>query len=283
MVNVKPPARPVDKLGLWPPKNSKEYAVLDTDDWWKVAKKHNIDVWDLIDFNFKTRVPEEVNWYLRDLVGCKVPSPTGRNFTFRNASKGKIYVPLVPAPVPAQPPPAKKDFDQLLQDLWIEVVNSKDPRANRLTCMLSTLQHGADDRVIQWNHIAPGPPVPLGMVRPRDFTMGRSVVDPVWLFENIKTVADIDKQPPGTLGFGKIVTSLHKFIEELQPNLAMLVNLHDQVVETHQTLEKWANVQQGGSASMPREYRVIKDWESRQANDPKSVLNCLMVTGISRP
>ena len=44
MVNVKPPARPVHKHGLWPPKNAKAYTILDTDDWWKVAKKHNIDV-----------------------------------------------------------------------------------------------------------------------------------------------------------------------------------------------------------------------------------------------
>ena len=61
MVNVRTPANPVNKRGLWPPKNSKPYHVRDNDDWWTVALWNNIDVWDLIEFNFQTRVPEEVN------------------------------------------------------------------------------------------------------------------------------------------------------------------------------------------------------------------------------
>jgi hypothetical protein len=45
MVNVITPANPVNKRGLWPPKNSKPYpvTVIPDDDWWKVAKLHNID------------------------------------------------------------------------------------------------------------------------------------------------------------------------------------------------------------------------------------------------
>ena len=39
MVNVKAPVKPVQKRGLWPPKNGREYPVLDTDDWWKIAAR----------------------------------------------------------------------------------------------------------------------------------------------------------------------------------------------------------------------------------------------------
>ena len=64
MVNIKVPLNPVQKRGLWPPKGAREYPVLDTDDWWKVAAREHLDVWALIEFNFQTHVPEEVNWYL---------------------------------------------------------------------------------------------------------------------------------------------------------------------------------------------------------------------------
>jgi hypothetical protein len=103
MVNVKPPLNPVHKRvpSEWPPETGREYPVLDTDDWWKIAAREHIDPWVLILFNFDTTVPEEVNWYLRELVGCR-HTKDGRNYTFFNAdkSKGKIYLP----PVPPSPP-----------------------------------------------------------------------------------------------------------------------------------------------------------------------------------
>jgi hypothetical protein len=285
MVNVKPPARPVHQYGLWPPLNSKPYTVLDTDDWWKVAKSHNMDVWDLIDFNFKTRVPEEVNWYLRELVGCMVPSLDKNNYSFRGAdrSKRKIYVPISLAFVP--PPPSispKTKLDKVIEDLWIESGNSQDDRQHRFECMLVTIQEGVDDRVILWNHIAPDhqTPAPAHLVRRRDRSISASATDPKWLNDNIKTKADVDNQPTGNgLGFGRFVTSLRKALEELQPNLLMFRGFHDQIIETHKTLENWANVQDGGSSSMPREYRAIKDWVAQQTTDPKSVLNCVIAAG----
>jgi hypothetical protein len=73
MVNIKPPVSPVDKLGLWPPKNSRQYVLKLGDNWWSVAEAHNMDPWDLINFNFKTRVPEEVNYYMRELIGAGSP------------------------------------------------------------------------------------------------------------------------------------------------------------------------------------------------------------------
>jgi hypothetical protein len=86
MVNVKIPLNPVQKRGLWPPKNGREYQVLDTDDWWKIAAREHIDAWDLIIFNFDTHVPEEVNWYLRELVGCH-HTKDKRNYAFFGAAR----------------------------------------------------------------------------------------------------------------------------------------------------------------------------------------------------
>ena len=227
-------------------------------------------------------MPEEVTWYLRELVGCKTPSPDGRNYSFRgaDAAKRKIYVPVGPPTAVAQP--TKKKYERVLQDLWLEATSSADPRRRRYECMLATLDQGGDDRVIFWNHIAPDEqtPVPAHLVWRRDVTTIASAVDPKCLFENIKTMADVHRQPAGNgLGFGKIVTGLRKTIEELQPDLFMFRGMHDQIIETHRTLENRANAEDGGSSSMPKEYRSVKDWVSRQTNNKQSVLNCVISSG----
>jgi uncharacterized protein YebE (UPF0316 family) len=49
----------------------------------------------LIEFNFKTRNPREVNWYLREYVGCVKTTQDGKNYTFEGADpqKAAIYIP----------------------------------------------------------------------------------------------------------------------------------------------------------------------------------------------
>lgn len=76
------------------PPNSKQYRVKDRDSWVTIANANGIDVWELIEANFKTRVPAEVNWYLRNYVGCNVPTPDGKNWTFSSsANPGIIHIP----------------------------------------------------------------------------------------------------------------------------------------------------------------------------------------------
>ncbi|RYF30077.1 MAG: hypothetical protein EOO23_05970 [Comamonadaceae bacterium] len=283
MVNVKTPAQPVHKHGAWPPKNSKEYPLPPGANWWSVAKFHHMAVWDLIAFNFKTRVPEEVNYYMRELIGCKFPSKDGYNYSFTGAdpARNKIYVPL--GHQPPAPAPVKKDFDYFLQELWIETVNSGDPRTDRILCMLSNLQKGVDDRVIFWNHIAPDDqtPVPAHLVRRRDIATKSSAVDPAWFAKNIVIPANIDMQPTGNgIGVGnKFVTSLRKAFVDLQPNLVMFRGMHDQIIETHRTLANWADASEGGSSSMPTEYRAVKTWLKWRTDSDQSVLNCVITAG----
>jgi hypothetical protein len=73
---------------------SKPYRVKDLDTWEEVAMRYNLPVDDLVYFNFRTNIPEEVNWYLRRNVGCIWPSPSGWNWTFEDARPGIIYLPL---------------------------------------------------------------------------------------------------------------------------------------------------------------------------------------------
>ena len=60
-----------------------------------IAREAKMDVWDLIEFNFQTRNPREINWYLRNYLGCKQTTADGKNYVFRGASKPRaaIYLP----------------------------------------------------------------------------------------------------------------------------------------------------------------------------------------------
>lgn len=71
------------------------YYVMDGEDFWVIASRHGYDkAWDLIEYNFKTRDPKEVNWYLRARVGCNVSTPDRKNWKFTSSAyPGIIYVP----------------------------------------------------------------------------------------------------------------------------------------------------------------------------------------------
>jgi hypothetical protein len=76
------------------PKGGTPYRVQDGDNWTSVARRAAVDVWDLIDFNFRTRNPDEVNWYLRRNVGCRKTTGDGKNYVFSSdANPGVVYLP----------------------------------------------------------------------------------------------------------------------------------------------------------------------------------------------
>jgi hypothetical protein len=80
------------------PPESMSYKVKDGDNWQTVAAKFKLDAGKLIDFNFKTNDPAEVNWYLRRNIGCNKPSADGRNWAFSASAKpGFVYIPTSPA------------------------------------------------------------------------------------------------------------------------------------------------------------------------------------------
>jgi hypothetical protein len=60
--------------------------------WQTVASNWSVDVADLIWFNFGTNDPRRINWYLHYYVGCH-KSNDGKNFSFREADPGLVYIP----------------------------------------------------------------------------------------------------------------------------------------------------------------------------------------------
>ncbi len=86
------PGNPLPKEFV--PPDSTPYRVQDGDSWITVARTNGMDPWDLIFANFRTRNPAEVNWYLRNHVGCKLPTNDLRNWKFSaSAQPGIIHVP----------------------------------------------------------------------------------------------------------------------------------------------------------------------------------------------
>jgi len=63
------------------------------ENWWSLARAHQVRPWEIIRFNFDTDVPEEVNWYLHEYVGCHQLGPRGRNYRFEDARPGLILMP----------------------------------------------------------------------------------------------------------------------------------------------------------------------------------------------
>jgi hypothetical protein len=96
------------------------YKVKDGDNWRSVADANQIDVGALIAFNFKTTNSDEINWYLKEKVGCRLESPDHNNYRFSSSDvPGIIYIPK------AAPPPCPNDFSKSYE---IELQGAKRTR-----------------------------------------------------------------------------------------------------------------------------------------------------------
>ena len=111
--NLRKPARPIPRDGY--PENRRRRAVEggwinvktvipvggpgDRETWWSLADRFGLRPWEIIWANFETDVPEEVNWYLREYVGCHKLGPRGRNQSFDGADPGLILLPFDDATV----------------------------------------------------------------------------------------------------------------------------------------------------------------------------------------
>jgi len=98
-------APPAAEVGRAAPAKSISYRVKDGDNWMNLAAAWGVDVWSLINFNFRTYDPKVVNWYLQEYVGCVLPTADRKNWCFSGAaSPGIIYRPLEKAgPVKGDP------------------------------------------------------------------------------------------------------------------------------------------------------------------------------------
>jgi len=64
--------------------------------WQSAAAFCGMTALDLIRFNYKTTIPEVVNFYLGRNCGCVKTTPDGKNYRFPGAKPGIIHIPKVP-------------------------------------------------------------------------------------------------------------------------------------------------------------------------------------------
>ena len=68
------------------------YRVKQNDSWTSIASADGWNnAWDFIKANLSTLDPKEVNWYLREYIGCTELSKDQCNYSFKNASPGLIW------------------------------------------------------------------------------------------------------------------------------------------------------------------------------------------------
>lgn len=96
-------------------------------DFWKLADRPEVKdkgwtAMDLIEYNFRTRDPKEVNWYLYNKVGCR-ESYDRKNYAFSSSDQpGVIYLPMIETETPITGnPPAPVEEDGCFQDLWMGI------------------------------------------------------------------------------------------------------------------------------------------------------------------
>lgn len=98
---------------------------------WTIAEKAGVDAKDLIRYNFLTNKPEEINWYLKNYVGCVNATADGKNYTFRGATykpeenKGVIFVPRKAA-IKFDPAPIRVIRRKAGAIRWIQLAVSKN-------------------------------------------------------------------------------------------------------------------------------------------------------------
>jgi hypothetical protein len=89
----KRPSKPVPK-GAPHGSRTPPHKVSDNETFESVARKYGVPEKQLIQHNFGTMDPAELNWYLREYVGCTLPTHDRKNWRFSNSARpGLIYIP----------------------------------------------------------------------------------------------------------------------------------------------------------------------------------------------
>jgi hypothetical protein len=92
---------PTNKVSIdYRPSGSTTHWIADGDNWGTLQERYGIPAKTIIEANFKTTVPEEINWYLHHYVNCDTTTPDRYNWRFSTSARngpspraGIIYIP----------------------------------------------------------------------------------------------------------------------------------------------------------------------------------------------
>jgi hypothetical protein len=108
------------------PENSEPYFTKAGDSFFTLADLPQVKVAgltpsDLCHFNFKTRKETEINWYLKNKVGCTKATKNGKNYLFSPSDfPGIIYLPKLGVQPPVNEYPKTPEVEEILP-IWIGV------------------------------------------------------------------------------------------------------------------------------------------------------------------
>lgn len=120
-LETKPSPLPPD-WDTYVPAGSHSYNPKTKESWETLAQRPEVknlgmSANDLCYFNFRTRNPREINWYLHYKVGCQHPTHDGKNYVFTTGDRNPIYLPQVGARPLVEKFPPKREDPRL--NLWI--------------------------------------------------------------------------------------------------------------------------------------------------------------------
>ena len=107
--------RPAKLVPKAPPPGSLPipHRVSDNESFETLALKYGVTALEIMVHNYGTSDPKEINWYLREFVGCKVPTKDQRNWRFSSsADPGLVFIPAKAAPLSPSQLSALKVIDE---------------------------------------------------------------------------------------------------------------------------------------------------------------------------
>lgn len=112
------------------PEQSVPYTVTSKDSWDTLALRPDVQssgmsAYDLCYFNFKTRNPTEINWYLNHKIGCRHATRDGHNYMFSDSDKHSPNVPsagVVYLPKHGTIAPVHETTDEPKLNAWLGIV-----------------------------------------------------------------------------------------------------------------------------------------------------------------
>lgn len=127
----------------WPPADyvQKKLVTL-SDSWGSLAAGR--DPWRLILYNFRTRNPHEVNWYLYHWVGCRAVTADGKNYRFgaHDDRKGKPSGTPAPLFIYIPHPDWEPDYDDIARELVYSTLISSSARSVYFNTAVANVNFG---------------------------------------------------------------------------------------------------------------------------------------------
>jgi hypothetical protein len=127
----------------WPPTDFREkHPVTPADNWWTLQSRFGLStVWHIIVYNFETRDPDIVNWYMYEKLGCRLTTEDGANYRF-GRSPGKEDV-----------DPAKPIYIYIPHEKWVPATMDDDNARAYASTALTTPP--AEQVHFQYNRLYP--------------------------------------------------------------------------------------------------------------------------------